>query len=106
MVASIAVYVIADIVITAIALTNVVRAYKLLKFEDSKFNRCSKKMKFLAVTMPMMCLMAFMIIKTAFLHIAMTGSNHITLHDWLWVIVDLNQVLWVYYGLELVGACK
>lgn len=106
MVGSIAVYVIADVVITAIALTNVVRAYRLLKFEDSKFKRCPKKMKFLAVTMPMMCFMAFMVMKTAFLHIGMTDPNHLTLHDWLWTIVDLNLVLWVYNGLELIGACK
>ena len=98
-------YLIFEWAIALLAFWNVRTAIKCMIREESKLQTCPKVMKFLGATIPMMLFFGVMIIKTAMMHSGMVGMSHLSLHDWLWTFADLNTVVWVYFGLKMVGDC-
>ena len=96
-------YILIQWVTVMMAFINLRTAYTRLIMEESKYDRCPKVMKFLVVSIPMMFFFAFMIIKTTIMHGNVNDSSSLTLMHCLWAIADFNIVLWVHYGLKLVG---
>lgn len=95
------IYLIMEWAVCVLAFWNARTALRCMVNEEGKLQTCPKKMKFLGATVPMMLFFALMIAKTAMKFQTVTP----TLDSWLWMFADLNIVIWVYFGLKMVGDC-